>query len=907
MNFSLRTVAALVVGISTIFLAGQLGVIAQTQPGTVVAGRVLDIDGGLPVARATVQLERSTVVIATGTTDANGSFAFPGQQPGVYNVRVSAKGYQGVRSDDIFVAPNESRADIQAVLQRSTAGLKTIGMVNASARSALQSTATINEHLDATVLQQQDYVRSGDALATLPFVNGSTSSSLGDDLTLSIRGFDPTETATLLDGHPIGPIGAFGKGYDFQTSPFWGISGMDVTYGSGATGLYGTATIAGAVDFQTVNPTRTAQSLFTQGIGNDGKEMSGLQFTGSIGKLGYAAAYGVEGTDGELSGNITQSGLLTSPSGSCPGGVNSLPSTRAADVSGCTYAVSGDYDLRNAVGKLTYDFSPRTSVALTTYNATDWADSSGNGDTDYNTYPYVLYNATNSLKGNGNQDTQTLPGGGSVTCTGGFVVLNDTSAGYQCMNPAQYATAFSGPFGGGVGRYHDARNQDYHARVKQVVGTTSFVLDGFVDNYGFDNIKGPGSAHHYTDIYRTHGLLASDELASGKHDLTAGIFLEHQQHVGDDIGAGTVNPDLMMSMSNYFLRDAYTPNLKFTTFADLAIQRSQETATTYVNPRLSLVFRPTSEDVIRLTGGRSSSVPDPSLLYGPFSFGAVQSFNPVCNGGLNSIGSGSSPSLKPESATDAEIAYGHRFNAQTVVQADLYDSTEQDPLVSGNFPLSVVPAGQTLSAAQLATYVQKLSQACGPGYTTSNLGVSTMFNAGSAHYKGVDLNLSTQLATNLKLSAEYAIQSASYSGIGNDILATNAALINGAQFAGVPMHRASLGLGYSSPSGFGARIDGYYVGYPNGLNRYAYRFANFNAFRNVGRTLTLNVGVNNLFNSDAQQYGLIGEGPFHAFNPVWAAQQVATGGTVPQNAFDEGSEEYGLPNRQIWITLTRRI
>ncbi len=70
------------------------------------------------------------------------------------------------------------------------------------------------------------------------------------------RGFDPTETATLLDGHPIGPIGAFGGGYNYNVSPFWGLSGVDVVFGSGATGLFGATTIAGAVNFQTINPTQ---------------------------------------------------------------------------------------------------------------------------------------------------------------------------------------------------------------------------------------------------------------------------------------------------------------------------------------------------------------------------------------------------------------------------------------------------------------------------------------------------------------------------------------------------------------------------------------------------------------------------------------------------------------------------
>ena len=137
-------------------------------------------------------------------------------------------------------------------------------------------------------------------------------------MSLSIRGYDPTETATLLDGHPIGPIGAFGGGYNYNVSPFWGLSAADVIFGSGATGLFGATTIAGAVNFQTINPTPQNHVSMTEGVGSNNKLMTGLLGTGSFGKLGYAVAWGSQGTTGNFPGGFIGRRRCCKPASSIP-------------------------------------------------------------------------------------------------------------------------------------------------------------------------------------------------------------------------------------------------------------------------------------------------------------------------------------------------------------------------------------------------------------------------------------------------------------------------------------------------------------------------------------------------------------------------------------------------------------
>lgn len=871
---------------------------ALADNGTTIHGRVLDDNGGLPVSKATIELQQGDKTIATTSSAPDGSFTFSGEHPGVYTVLIVANGYQTTRSIDVYVTPGESRVDVQTAIGRAANGLRTIGGVHVAGQGSLQTTTTINEHLDPSLVQDESYARTGDALKELPFVTGKTSSALGAGLTLSIRGFNSTETATLLDGHPIGPIGARGNGFDFSAAPFWGLSGVDVTMGSGATGMYGVPTIAGAVNFQTISPTRTPHSTLSQGIGNDGKLMTGLQTTGTIGRLGYALAYGVQGTSGEIGPTqVLQSGLLTNASTSCPGGVDSTPSIRTADVRACTYAVSGNYLQRNGLAKLTYEIDPKTQLLFTAYNETMWDDSTGNGDVDNNPYSYILYNAQNSLAKNGNKNTVKLPGGGSVTCNASFAVLNNSPAGYQCMSPQQYASTFSGPAGGGIGRWHGAQNQDYHARItRQITSNNSLVLDSFVDNYGYQNAKSPTTG--FDDIYTTRGFLVSDDFTMRNNDTSVGVYFQHQEHTGNLIKNGLSTPikPLGLTSTNYFVRDAYTASQNLSFFADASVQNSKDTASTSFNPRFSVVFRPTVEDVLRLTAGRSTSEPDPSLIYGPFSYTAVQSFNPACSTTtLNSIGSGSSPLVKPESANDVELAYGHRFSQNVLFQGDVYDSREQNPLVGGVFPLSVIPAGQVLTGAQLQQYLNKLNGPCGGGFTAANLGITTTFNAGSAIYRGIALNTTIGIVRNLKAEVKYNVESAAFSGIPDSILKNNVTLINGGQVAGIPLHTGSVGFAYANPSGFSTRIDGYYVGPNNGFNRNAYMYANANVARTIG-PLTVNFGMYNIFNSSAQEYGYVGQGLFIPENSF--------GHDV--NSFQQGTEQFGLPYKQYTLSFTLR-
>jgi outer membrane receptor protein involved in Fe transport len=908
-----------------------LGVPAQQPPPTpstaTITGRVLDAQGGLPVTNATVELDRGDVRIAETQTDANGVFTFVNAPPGTYSFLIRAAGYQSARAPDLVVSAGQTTS-FQTAVNRQQGDLKQIAYVATAGRTAVQTSSTINTHVDTDLLQSEDFQRLGDLLTTVPGVTTQTSSSVGDDMSLSIRGFDPTETATLLDGHPIGPIGAFGNGFNYNVSPFWGLSGADVIFGTGATGLFGATTIAGAVNFQTINPTPQNRVSVTQGVGTSNKLMTGFIGTGTIGKLGYATAWGVQGTTGNFPGGvITQTALLQS-SVVNPGYKGNAPPpdlSRANVFSGLnSYWVSGAYSQYNFVGKLRYDFSPRTTLQFTAYSANDWSDSSGQGDNDYQTYPYVLFGAQQTIAGiqqsSGGLDT-ILVHGKPRSCHNSIAVLTNGPQGFTCMNAQQYAVNFYGPFGGGIDRWRTLGNQDYDLRGTQQLGAGTITLEGFIDAYNNNLQKGPGTVMgiagqygpgpNFLDLYHNRGYLLSADFPTTKNDVGFGYTWLHQTNTngafpytlanGQSFNVFGTNPPLDLATASYFVRDTWTPNDKFSTFASFWLQRSFNTNSTHFDPRVSFVYRPSSSDVLRFTTGRAYSEPDPSLLaIAPPIYGAPSSVNcppaTTGSGALTAIASVADPNLQAETANDLELAYGHRFNVTTSFQADVYQSWENQALLGGNVPVTSIPQ-VTVPPNLVAQYLTRLSKCAGLNPTLNNLAFSTTFNAAAARYRGIVLSTNVGIMRNLSFNAAYNIQSAAYLGIPQDILMANTGLLDGGQIYGIPLRQGTAGLAYQARSGFGARMDATYVGANNSFNRGPFWFAN-GSISETYKTITVTGGIYNMFNSAAQQYGLIGYGVFQPQNFYGSA---AMGGAT--SALEQGSEQYGLPFRQFWLTV----
>jgi hypothetical protein len=908
-----RAIAALLCVVMTSMFAQTAA--AQSANAT-VTGLVVDQRSALPVSGATIILTQNGTTVASGTADPNGRYTIAGVAPGLYVLTVRASGYETSETDDLAVSAG-AMTTVNASLVHSIGsqnGLSVIGRASTAANPLLAAT-TISQVINPQVLTDTGQIRVVDQLATLPAVNLSTSSSVGDDVSINLRGFSPDETAVLLDGHPVGPLGVGSGGFNFSVGPSFGLSQIDVTYGSGAQGLYGNDTIGGAVNLVTLSPTTKPQYTFQQQVGGFGIRSTGISATGMLNnRLGYAAAAAVLGEYGDFyPGPITQSARPDNPIAFTAPGVpysvnpNGMCDQFPNDVSTCnrnlnTYAVSQNTEQHMLLGKLTNALSPATNLTATAYDAAQWSDSTGNGDNDYLPYSVRL--------GQVQQATPncTAPGGGA-----GYTVYTNPLAGStSCYTAQQYAAATYGPDGGGAGRQRGTRFGDYHLNLTTKAGNNTFQVDGYVDNYAYwkdsslaGGIDAAGEflgAKTYANFYNTQGYLVSDEITTGRNDFTLGYSVWHQLQTGneDDFTGVTVYQPQYFGEWSYFARDSYQFNDRLSFFLNAWMKHSSVSEHTTFDPRATLQFHPSHNDVVQFTYGRSDGAPSPSLksTQAPIAADPGASLTSVTCNGFNSITTAGNPALLPESANDFEMGYGHRFGGDSNIQINGYVTHVTDQLFTANEPLLQYGVNNVIFAPGIfQTYIQRLDSQC--GYNLNNatvlqyLAVATTYNVASALARGIELTGRQRINHIAYVDYGYYIESSTHVGISNEILLNNATITNGSQLAGIPLHQATLSLDVA-PGPWEFRLDNYYTEFNNPLNRPSYWHSNAFISRsfNHGRTM-LTLGGTNIFNQAVQYFGYLGLGT------TALANQYNLGTVTPQ-------EEFGLAPAQLTLTLTQK-
>ncbi len=874
----------------------------STQVKGTVSGTILDRDGSIPIAGATVELVQGATTIASTRADKFGVFTLPAVPIGTYSIVVRAPGYGTVRSDALPVSAGT--LNLTLVMQRNRAGgsVQTLGRVTVTAHTVgLQSTTTIQASVDPQVALQTNQIRTAETLGRLPEVNlGNTSSSVGDDIQIDIRGLKNTETQTMLDGHPIGPIGVLPPGgggtvgFNYAVSPLFAIENSLVTYGSGAVGLYGVDAIGGSVDMQTWNPTLQPHGGVSYGFGQYGKQSFGVHATGTDEKIGYALAYGSTGTYGNF-----------------PGSINQQTGTRGADwspgtVQNTSYWVSANYILKNTLGKIRYDFSPNTSLTLTAYSATDFDDKTGNGDNDNLSPEFVNSKFSPNCVAPGGVPGQT------ITLTPPTV----TPATTQCIPQQQFLQGASGPAGGGPLPWQTIANQDYHARFLTTVGKNQIVADWFTDNYVINKNR-PSQCYPaqcpndptqlflnpFTSVtnpvYRTFGGLVSDDIYTGKNDVGFGIYQQRQYQSGfawngSVVPAQTPYSTLYSRINSYFVRDAYTPNQQLQLFLNAWLKNSIIGGTSF-DPRFSVIYRPESADVIRLTAGKASADPQPI----PASLSAIGGITPG-NCQQVSVGTLPTPGELPEKATDIEGSLAHRWVADTITQFTAYDTNVTNSIFDLLQPAGpYIPqinffGGPTYIESVLA-HVNAVSCASSP-ITAANLFVDTNVNIATARARGVELNQRWRINPHFVFDGYWDTQSVTNNDIPDAYLMNNVTVINNAQIAGIPLHKWGAYVDLTSDYGGEVYLDYVQVDSNNSYQRVSYGTADLALTQRVARNTYVNLGVSNVFNQAVDTYGRIGLGVF-----------------IPENQFgtdssglEQGTERFGQAPASLSFTVTQR-
>ncbi len=850
-----------------------------------VRGDVRDRADGGPIAGAAIALELpSGAKVSSTTSDGEGAFALAIPHAGSYRIVTRARGYRDA-SVPLTTEGNDGKGlDIRLVRDRE---LREIGVtvVHPGDKASAPSDRSIGQ----VELASAGSLRAGDSLGKLSGIDltGDAAAPGGDEY-VSLRGLRPGESQTFLDGHPIGPIGVMGtspdtdgtiEGFNYQDAPYFALRDIDVIFGAGAGGLMSGDAVAGTVNLRTFDPTASAQATLQQGLGTQGRAFTALRATGTDGKFGYVIVHGVSGTYGEFpGGQIAQTGLR---------GTDFTSQTLGES----TYHVSGDYVLRNELAKFVYSATSNTKVAFSAYDATSWADKTGEGDNDFNPYAYTLANA---------------PVGASPACPHGVLVT--ANSGSDCLSPAAYAAGASGPAGGGPGAWQALRNQDYDGRLTSIAGPRTFALDVFSDQYSVlyhrDASAASGPLDTFLNDWSTQGVSLSDEFAGRENSFGLGAAWLRQSLGGNATspnGSGLIEaaPALRIERSVY-ANDVFMPTQQLSFLFNAWLKSASGDATTRFDPRVSVIYKPEPSDAFRLTGGEASD--EPGLQSDRVNLLPVGALNPNC-GAIEradasapapiDVGSGPSAHLSAESGSDLEAGYDHRFAGNSTVGVTVYDANIANRLVTGEFA-----AGTQLPAAAVPALFARIGQFCGlaPSPQAITFTLNRAFNAATARLRGLEVAGRARASAHVAVDYAYDVQSIVLNDLPDMVLKTDPTLVNGIQVFGVPLHKATLGLEVETRGGLSVDLDGHAVGPNNPQQLPGYAYADVSLAQTLPKQTSIAVSIANLFNSHAQTYGLVGYGLPYATNSFSGASS---------NPFlQQFNERYGLAPRALSVSAT---
>jgi outer membrane receptor protein involved in Fe transport len=897
----LRALVALAIALTSALPVSAAPV--QTPIGSIV-GTVVDKASGVPLPGVSVRVvgtDRRT------QTDASGHFVLEGLPVGRVVLALSRNDYQPAVSEPI----NLGAATLITTLSmnRGTTNLNTIAVTSTRASESLQQSSTFTKTVNTEELERQGVTRIADTLRTLPGVNNGITgdtASLADDINFSIRGIGTLETEAAIDGHPI----AYGVkgGYNYNLSPVYGFRNATVLYGS-ASDLVGVDAIGGVINFETLDPTPYEQTAVTQGWGSFDQLSTSLRSTGTIGKLGYAVAYGV----GYLNGPFHNASFYQ-PGAAFDQSVLSGPVHQLG-----VYTDSGTATMQAGLVKLRYTFDPKNSLQYTMVSSSRWEDKTGNGDGDFLPYNTALARGKQQLASYTPSSSSsivcpkgTFPASNALGILNGFGPNGQPDGGTTCQTPGQYAAFNTGWQGAGPAwqafHLYDNSLTYEHQNSNSVFRSTfynSLYNNPWDRTFQLPFYTYPGSNASWRDTgVNESGFISSQDWYNQNNDIEAGMSYMNNAYFLTQ----NANNDGSLSMSSsfptvwetaFFLRDVYHPSgSPFAAFGNIWDKHASATNTTYIDARGSVVDRLTNHDIIRGSVGSTTTQPSQDMLnksYVPNDdiIGAGGGSAVTC-GGLNSIGSVPSSALMPERGVDEEVAYTHRWFGDSTTQLTLYNTNVYDKLYS-----TIVSTSTTgtsfIPPALLQQFINAVGAKCGNSVAPSLLGLTGNFNVGTLRAKGADLSGRIRATRNLYFDYDWGLTSTVLLGANQQLLEANTALIPFSQLARLPLHSANIAADYTIGNKLDLRYTLYTVSAGNTKNLPAYNYSDVTAAYPIGNGV-LTATVENLFNQYASIAGLVGDGL-----PLPLNQYAKPSAYTPYIGA-ASTEWFGLPFRSIYFS-----
>jgi outer membrane cobalamin receptor len=317
-----------------------------------IGGNVHAISG-VPLAAASLLLRGATT--QSVTADAKGDFSFR-LPPGIYELTSTSRGYATL---DVTVnATQDVRLEV-AMEPLDSPKLRQIGSVTVDGRLA-----PIRSAIPSITMTRSDFDELGndrivDGLSQLPGAtfarpDGGADSAIA---VIALRGPDPSESLLALDGQLLND-GNTGD-VDLSRFPVAAFSSVDVSEGLGPEDSNGSNTFGGSINLISLRPTKIAHQALSFSTGSFGQSESWANATGTVGKLGYAAAL----DDDNESGFVNQTVQLYN---------NNDPTC-----SPCATHLGSSVASHLALGTLTYAFSQNADLTARVFALGDTRDQSG--------------------------------------------------------------------------------------------------------------------------------------------------------------------------------------------------------------------------------------------------------------------------------------------------------------------------------------------------------------------------------------------------------------------------------------------------------------------------------------------------------------------------------------------------
>jgi outer membrane receptor protein involved in Fe transport len=625
---------------------------AQAPAAPTLSGRVTDPSGKPLKAHVTATGARTSKTFETGS-DGTFSVTLPA---GSYSIEVAAPGFQTTQTDNIIVP-----ATRPLVFALPTATLQTIGrVVTSSSPTVINSTAAARTIISDQVFVDQGQTQVMNVLDEIPGVEviRSSGNSPGSNTSISVRGAQPYETQDLIDGHPVtlSATGAYGFNTTFLNSNILG--SVEVLQGPGAMPNTVENAIGGSVNFRTPTIMPGFHASFIGQYDTFQGQVFGIKASDTFGKLGVLVAYASNVTPGYVTPGVQlasggTSGSYVSPAITAGNGGPANPRESVIDYGVPT---TENFSSQSQLAKLSYAFSPQTSVTLSQLATQSLNDETGT----LASYTYATIVPCLPLP---NCSNYTNASYGGLIGTKQYVQVSDAyPANTEFDNEPIYAGEFRTVLGPGsfLARYYTGTisrtiTQLNDNAITAPCGTPACpvtVVNGvnqyddaqFYQEYTFDVL---------------HGEDAQYTVPVGVDSFTLGF----DRHLDNAFAqeTGETNPYIPIQSISYSLRGdiQLTPKLLLETgnyYSNTSFIGSR------FDPRDGLVFKPNSNLAVRASFGTAFVAP----YYNLVDTGAVAN---VANGTLTlppDMG------FKPETSVGWDVGTDVKFSRDTLLSVDGY-------------------------------------------------------------------------------------------------------------------------------------------------------------------------------------------------------------------------------------------